>query len=466
MSERKSKPNASSPELERERTHFKLLLAQNPNYFGTLQESPFKPTKKIAQNTSYEQVSCVGYHAGRAQLEATVQIKRPTGYGGDLCKTGTIEYVRFYLDYGDGAGWRDQGVVGFNVHDIPNGNDCANSPTKPISYVASLRIDPRKKVCRLPVLPKVRAILSWQTIPPAGTPNYLSVWGNVLERHVQIQAWKWNLVAAVDLIATAVGQTIEFPPEYEELAQIPIPLPEPPDPPIAELATLYAAKEKKAGHGGYAVEAHRFGLADVHAIVKSPAFDHAFVEAKSAEWKLARLDLSATIEALQKASADTSYEELECLGLDNNTEALAATFRIKRPFGYSGGPCQKGSIEYVAFWADWEDTCEYTYLDTVKINVHDFNPIPADGLAYTALLKVDLEKRRRHCKKRRSAGTRCALLELATVDDGSRRSRCLGQPHRCARADQSGRACDRKRSAAAFDRRHRGSTYRSCDGTD
>ena len=409
MAEPKSKSAAASSTIERERTHFKLLLAQNPNYFGTLEESTFKPVKKIAQNVGYEQITCVGYHAGRTQLEATVQIKRPTGYGGDLCKAGTIEYVRFYLDYGDGVGWRDQGIVGFNVHDIPNANDCARAPTKPLAYVASLKIEPRQKVCRVPVLPKVRAILSWQVMPPAGAPNYLPIWGNVLEQHIQIQPWRRNLIATLDLIATAAGKEIEFPPLYEELAEIPIPLPEPPDPPIADLAKLYAAQDKKGASGRDAVEAHRFGLADLHAIAKSPSFDHAFLAAKTAEWKLAGLDLGSAFEALQKASADTSYEELECLGLDTNIEMLAATFRIKRPFGYSGGPCQKGSVEYVAFWADWDDTCDYTYLGTVKISVHDFSPIPADGLAYTALLKVDLDKHRRHCKKPKIGRVRAVL---------------------------------------------------------
>jgi hypothetical protein len=63
----------------------------------------------------------------------------------------------------------------------------------------------------------------------------------------------------------------------------------------------------------------------------------------------------------------------------------------------------------VAFWADWDDTCEYTYLGTVKIDVHDFNPIPADGLAYTALLKVDLEKYRRICQKPKIGRVRAVL---------------------------------------------------------
>jgi hypothetical protein len=131
--------------------------------------------------------------------------------------------------------------------------------------------------------------------------------------------------------------------------------------------------------------------------------------AKAAEWKLAGLDLSAAVAALDSTNANTSYEELKCLGLDNNTETLAATLRIKLPGGYSGRPCDKGSFEYVAFWADWDNTCEFVYLDTVKIDVHDFNPLPAGGLSYTALLKVDLDDHRRRCKEPKIGRVRAVL---------------------------------------------------------
>jgi hypothetical protein len=139
-------PKPAPARIETERVQFRQLLARNPNYFGNLPNSPFQPVKTIASNTTYEQITCVGYNPDRSQLEATVQIKRPTGYGGDLCTDGTIEYVRFFLDYG--AGWEDQGIMGFNVHDIPNSNDCHKDPTKPLSYVATLKIDPKRKVCR------------------------------------------------------------------------------------------------------------------------------------------------------------------------------------------------------------------------------------------------------------------------------------------------------------------------------
>jgi len=40
--------------LEKERGEFHKLLAVNPNYFGTLAGSSFKPVKKIIGNTKYE----------------------------------------------------------------------------------------------------------------------------------------------------------------------------------------------------------------------------------------------------------------------------------------------------------------------------------------------------------------------------------------------------------------------------
>jgi hypothetical protein len=406
-------PNPPTDAVEMERSQFRLLLAQNPNYFGTVANSQLKAVAKIASNTSYEQLTCVGYNLDRSQLEATVHIKRPTGYGGDLCKTGTVEYVRFFLDYG--SGWEDQGVTGIKVHDIPTSADCKKDPTKPLSYVASLKIDPRRRVCRVQVLPKVRAILSWQAMPIPGDPNYTPVWGNVLERHIQIQRLWRNFAAAIDQIATTAGLTLELPPQFAQLADIPIPHPDPGDPPIVELAQLYAAKDAKPASAArtLAVESHRFGIADIHTAIQTGTIHQDVLVAKANEWKLAGLDFAAAIAALEKVSANTDYEQLDCLGLDNNTEFLAATFRIKRPAGYSGGPCTSGGYEYVAFWADWDDTCVYTYLGTVKVNVHDFSGIPADGLCYTALLKVNLDDHRRSCKQPKIGRVR-AVLSWAT----------------------------------------------------
>jgi hypothetical protein len=386
--------------VPRERLEFKQFLAINPNYFGNLEKSHFKPVKKIIGNTTYEEVTCVGYNPALNLLEATVHIKRPGGYGGTLCTPGSTEYVRFFVDYG--SGWVDAGLASFNAHDIPNSLDCAKQPDKPLSYVVTLPLDPPRNFCGHPLLPRVRAILSWQVVPPAGNANWPPVWGNVLNDHIQIKPrflWFGDVLEVLSKEALK-----QFPPLIEEAKPFPIPLPDPPPLTLPELAELY---QTKGGGKAAAVEPHRFGLAHVQSAIATGSQDALL--AANADWKAINLDLAAIIAALDKTKADVSYEVLECLGLEYNLDRLVATFRIKRPSGYSGNLCSAGSQEYVAFWADWNDTCEWTYVGTVAVNVHDFSTIPAGGLAYSAILPVDLNAVRRPCSEPKIARIRAVL---------------------------------------------------------
>ena len=81
---------------EHARAHFRTLLLANPNFFGNLKESPFKPVIPISTNTAYEELGCAGYHPQLNRLEAVVYIKQPSGYSGGICTSGSQEYVRFY----------------------------------------------------------------------------------------------------------------------------------------------------------------------------------------------------------------------------------------------------------------------------------------------------------------------------------------------------------------------------------
>lgn len=386
-------PAAASERVPKERVQFRRLLAENANYFGNLVESPIKPIKKMVGNTTYEELTCTGYNPEKGLLEATIQIKGPTGYNGDLCHEGSTEYVRFFVD--DGSGWQDAGLAGVKVHDIPSGQDCAGQPNKPLSYVATLSYQPKGDCCDEPLLPNVRAILSWQWVPPAGNPGWLPPWGNRLECHVQIKPRPWTLSCLFDDLE------IEIPELFESVKELPIPQPDPPPFKLAELAEMYSSKKgaTKAAKAQLSVEPHRFGVADIHKALTAGSFDEELFASKQLEWSGAGLDWANALQALEKTSADVSYEELECLGLDEVfPERLVASFRIKRAAGYSGDLCNKGSYEYVAFWADWDNTCEWTYLGTQAVNVHDIASIPTDGLCYSAFQPVDLSKHRRSCE--------------------------------------------------------------------
>ncbi len=102
--------------IELERVSFQKLIMENPNYFGTIAGSLLTPVKPMAANTTYEELTCIGFNPATNLLEAVIQIKRDVGYDGTLCQVGSQEYVRFFLDYG--SGWVDDGVAAVKVHDI------------------------------------------------------------------------------------------------------------------------------------------------------------------------------------------------------------------------------------------------------------------------------------------------------------------------------------------------------------
>jgi hypothetical protein len=394
--------------LDKERQDFRRLLLKNPNYFGNLKDTPFKAVNPIVGNTSYEELTCVGFNPRRSSLEATIAIKRPSGFGGDLCTAGTTEYVRFFLDYG--TGWVDAGVTGVNVHDIPGAKDCANQPDKPVTYVATLNIAPRTECCDHPVLPRVHAILSWEWAPPAGPANvgWLPPWGNALDCAIQVNPHPWNIVCLLEALSEGIGQKLKVPQLFEATKYHPIPLPDPPPLTLGQLVELYGARSKAPVTSR--VDPHRFGVKDLHAALSQRGFSLDAFASASATWKSVGLDLVAALETLENTKADVSYEELECLGLEESApERLVATFRIKRPVGYSGDLCHAGSREHVAFWADWNNACRWTYLGTAMVNVHDIKQVPKAGLCYSAVLPIDLTYHRRACDKATMARVRAVL---------------------------------------------------------
>jgi len=222
------KVSQKSNEERVERTRFKSFLATNLNYFDNLTGAGTKPVTKIVNDTTYEQLTCVGFNPDTDFLEATIAVKRPTGYNGDLCGAGSTEFVRFFIDYG--TGWEDAGLTGVTVHDIPTNKDCAEQLDKPLIYAANLRLDPKRNCCSTPLLPKVHAILSWQWAPPAGPGNvgWTPVWGNTLDCQIQIRPRPWNLFCLFDVISASLPQKINIPPLFEEVQFNPIPQPDPP----------------------------------------------------------------------------------------------------------------------------------------------------------------------------------------------------------------------------------------------
>jgi hypothetical protein len=368
------------------RHDFHLLLAANPNYFGTFPGLGFDPVELKANDTFYEDVTCVAYSPERDRVEATIAVKQAAGYAGGPCSPGSFEYVRFYIDYG--TGWEDLGLATVNVHDLPVETDCFGSPTHPLSYVVGLDHKPRRKWCATPVLPVVRAILSWDLQPPAGQPDWTPVWGGVHECRVQItpRPWFFGDIASLltaEVLAQVPASVLDAPPLTG------------PDPGPKKALNLVALAES---YRGTHVPVHRFAMPAV-LTASHLASESEFLNSAIAVHS-AGVDLAEVQKALQATSGNTEFEELECLGLDSVLfgGSLVATFRVKKSVGYSGPPCSAGSTEYVAFWADWGDDCAFRYLGTVPVASHDYQNI-GGGLCYAAVLPVELGQFLQGCDK-------------------------------------------------------------------
>ena len=393
-------------EVESERVQFKQLIVMNPNYFGTFPEVEIEPIKPMKVNTKYEELRCIGFYPEQDLLEVIIDVKRPYGYKGDLCSPGSFEYVRFFVDWdGDGDftdADEDVGIGSVNVHDIPDSKGACLDSTKPLSYAVTVKIDSKKEKCTIPNLVKVRAILSWDLPPPAGNPNYVPPWGNVIDKWVQIEPKSDGLVLKdiKDIIEVADLEKLNIKPEMLDL-----------DKPILKTKTLTTVELKEI-YKDKDVPEHRFNFEEISLIAEKIKQDpNLMVEYKLDPSKFSKLIENVNVILAEKAN--TKYEELHCVGLNYDLDTLVATLTVKLPYGYSGDLCKDGSYEYVGFWAYvWdqiEGMCSWKYLGTANVNVHDISSIPPEGLQYAVKLPVDLSDFKGKCNKLKVLKVRAIL---------------------------------------------------------
>ena len=377
-------------QVDPQRSNFRQLIIQNPNYFGNIKQSPFKPVAKLAGNTTYEALGCIGFQPQLNLLNAVVYIKLPYGFDGGLCTAGSQEYVRFYASYDGGKTWTDLGLTSFTAYDIP---EPAGKPFERLEYAVTLPFDPRRRFCYINNFAVVRGILSWSVPPPPGDPAFTPVWGNVHDTTIKIDPLREAILneALGELgvkTSAQVAQAIDLSQSIETAPPKPLSL--------SELQQLYAGK---------GVEPHRYALLALNlALQASP--DTRVMAANFGGPKNifgVEFDVAAAYAAVGNPGGDTSYEQLECVGLNENTFAMEGVIRIKRPNGYDGGPCTTGSREYVTFWADLDFSGAFaTCLGTASVNVNDTAELPRGGLEYAVQLPTSLFAYQQPC----SAGPR------------------------------------------------------------
>lgn len=392
-------------------------IALNPNHFGNLSELKIKGLpdavfKKIG-DTSFEELTCVGLNPQTDMLAAIVRIKQGGGYSGGPCTDGSFEYVRFFIDYG--TGWVDSGMAAFNIHDLGFADD--------LCYAVSVKISPaiRRACNRAPVLPRVRAILSWNVAPPANLPDWHPVWGNRLERQVQIRPrnridigiFDTIKFAEIEKINVALAVKLEDVLNAEPIAQLK----------PAALMDLFEKFDKADQMTGFRhvaplvmQAAFNQNIAALNPQPLPPVGPDGGVQPDLQPLDITvnaldllknklllenfGIDLGKFGDFLANPDFNTDFEELHCVGLDRDLSQLHGIVQIKRASGYSGGLCSSGSQEYIAFYLDFGSGWEYQ--GTTSVTVHDV-AVPAGGLWYQASLPVSLDKHRQEwCKTGRA----------------------------------------------------------------
>ena len=377
------KPPSQRPQaFEKERAQFRALILGNPNYFGNLKDSPFQPQLDIQLNTFYEEIGCVGFQPQANRLEAVIFVKQPSGYGGDVCSNGTEEFVRFYISFDNGRTWQDRGLRSFTAYDIPG-----TTEARRLEYAVTLPIQTPRRFCIFPNQAKVRAILSWNVPPPANTPDFQPVWGDVHNTNIQIEPFRFfkirDLIEVLDFDFTKVQA-------FVDLDQV-VNSPEPKTLSAVELHNLYKGKD---------VEPHRFALKEMQSLISKSAMNESVVASGIAKFFPEIENLPTIVDKFFPVDGNTNYEELECIGLSPDENLLAGVIRVKLPNGYSGGPCTAGSKEFVTFWADTDNNGSFdTCLGTTSVTVYDTERLPENGLEYAVFLPVNLDQYRKPCKQ-------------------------------------------------------------------
>lgn len=405
--------------VEHHRIYFKQLITINPNYFGT---APKKTAAGEAvsvlsfnQSTKYEKLHCVGLYPEQDILEAILEVKLPYGFKGGLCDDGSKEYISFFVDYGEGAGFESAGPpAAIGVHDLVAVNNGH------LFYAVRRAFRPKHlENCSSPQIVRLRAILSWESIPTG--PNFVPVWGNVCEGWIQIRPFTPpKLVAVASPLAEAmeVVKPLEMIEPLPEKAIIDPPIPDP-GPFFSITGNLEAIKEVVEATSKSLAEEKESGKVEIarsdfpQLMEKNPNYFGAISASKepakfmadvaklppaTVEYLTYKFKLDPSIlEPVLPTNPKTKYEELTCVGLYPEEDLLEATLNVKLAYGYGGSLCGLGSWEYVAFYIDW-GSGGWEHIDTARVRVHNIPDADDKVLSYAVHSRINkIESKLKNC---------------------------------------------------------------------
>jgi len=77
------------------------------------------------------------------------------------------------------------------------------------------------------------------------------------------------------------------------------------------------------------------------------------------------------LKAVQPLQEDTAFEQLMCVGFNQQLNLLEGVVWIKQESGYGGDICSAGTQEYVSFFVDWNNNGTWASVGTTSFTAHD-----------------------------------------------------------------------------------------------
>jgi hypothetical protein len=139
-----------------------------------------------AEITSWEELLCAAFYPDAGRVVAVVEIHQADGYSGMLRRHGSVEYVRFFIDWGGDEGFEPISLTHFKVSDKPKS---VSGDVGPLRMTLSAMFDAdRYWGCVLDgIEPKVRAVLSWNQVPEIN-PEFSPLFGNVIDSVIRVKS--------------------------------------------------------------------------------------------------------------------------------------------------------------------------------------------------------------------------------------------------------------------------------------
>jgi hypothetical protein len=149
--------------------------------------------------TDWEELILAAIDPDAGRLRAIIAIHQPEGYSGLYRRHGSIEYVRFFIDWDDGTGFHPISLAHFKVCDRRQDEEAREhsryrrvfAPFDQERYWASVMNGMR---------PKVKAVLSWHRVPTLD-PYDMPLFGNALESKIRVESEQ----QLIDLIPSVQG---------------------------------------------------------------------------------------------------------------------------------------------------------------------------------------------------------------------------------------------------------------------